>query len=102
TGILRATGLTDASNKWIGGKAVLMQTGDYMDRGEEVRAVMDLLMAIEPQAKDAGGRAFALLGNHEVMNLLGETRDANPPIYAKFSDAQSESKRQAGWTAYAA
>jgi hypothetical protein len=77
-------------------------TGDYMDRGEEVRAVMDLLMAIEPQAKDAGGRAFALLGNHEVMNLLGETRDANPPIYAKFSDAQSESKRQAGWTAYAA
>ena len=102
TGILRATGLIDAANKWSGGKAVLMQTGDYMDRGEDVRAVMDLLMALEPQAKDAGGRAFALLGNHEVMNLLGETRDANPPIYAKFADAQSESKRQAGWTAYAA
>ena len=102
TGILRATGLIDASNKWTGGKAALMQTGDYMDRGEDVRAVLDLLMALEPQAKDAGGRAFALLGNHEVMNLLGETRDANPPIYAKFSDAQSESKRQAGWTAYVA
>ena len=102
TGILKAAGLIDASNKWSGGKAVLMQTGDYMDRGEEVRAVMDLLMALEPQAKDAGGRAQALLGNHEVMNLLGETRDANPPIYAKFADAKSESKRQDGWKAYAA
>ena len=55
-----------------------MQTGDYMDRGEGTRAVLDLLMALEPQAKDAGGRAFAVLGNHEVMNLIGETRDVTP------------------------
>lgn len=102
TSILRATGLIDASNAWTGGRTVLMQTGDYMDRGEDVRAVMDLLMALETQAKDAGGRALALLGNHEVMNLLGETRDANPPIFSTFADAQSEATRQAGWTAYAA
>lgn len=100
--ILKATGLIDAGNKWVGGKAALMQTGDYMDRGADVRAVLDLLMALEPQAKEAGGRAFALLGNHELMNLLGETRDANPPIYAKFADAQSESRRQKGWKDYSA
>ena len=76
SGILKAAGLIDASHNWIGGKAALLQTGDYMDRGENVRAVLDLLIALEPQAKDAGGRALALLGNHEVMNLLGETRDA--------------------------
>jgi len=102
SGILKAAGLVDASNKWSGGKTALLQTGDFTDRGENVRAVLDLLMALEPQAKDAGGRAFALLGNHEVMNLLGETRDANPPIFAKFADAQSEARRQKGWKDYAA
>ena len=66
------------NGKWTGGRTQLIQTGDYMDRGEGTRAVLDLLMALEPQAKDAGGRAFALLGNHEVMNLIGETRDVTP------------------------
>ena len=102
TGILRTAGLIDAGNKWIGGKTALLQTGDYMDRGEDVRAVLDLLMALEPQAKEAGGRAFALLGNHEVMNLVGETRDANPPIFAKFADVESEARRQKGWKDYSA
>ena len=78
-----------------------MQTGDYMDRGEGTRAVLDLLMALEPQAKDAGGRAFALLGNHEVMNLIGETRDVTREIFATFADANSEKRRQQAWEDYA-
>lgn len=99
--ILRVTGLIDANDKWIGGKTQLLQTGDYMDRGEGTRAVMDLLMALEPQAKDAGGRAFALLGNHEVMNLIGETRDATREIFATFADANSAKTRQEAWENYA-
>ena len=47
---------------------------------------MDLLMALEPQARSAGGRAFALLGNHEVMNLIGDTRDVTREIFATFVD----------------
>ena len=31
--------------------------GDYLDRGAQVRDVLDLLMALEPQAKAAGGRS---------------------------------------------
>ena len=42
---------------------------------------MDLLMAIEQQASQGGGRAIVLLGNHELMNLLGEQRDVTPAIY---------------------
>jgi len=99
--ILKATGLIDASNKWTGGRTQLVQTGDYMDRGENTRAVLDLLMALEPQAKNAGGRAFALLGNHEVMNLLGETRDVTREIFATFADANSEKRRQQAWEDYA-
>jgi hypothetical protein len=99
--ILKTTRLADDSGRWSGGNAVLIQTGDSMDRGAGTRAVLDLLMALERQAKDAGGRVFALLGNHEVMNLIGDTRDATPEIFATFADAQSESRRQAAWEQYA-
>jgi len=101
-GILRAAGLIDAQRQWIGGSATLVQTGDYTDRGPEVRAVMDLLMALEPQAAAARGRVIALLGNHEVLNLLGEQRDVTPEIYATFADAQSEARREAAFEQYAA
>jgi hypothetical protein len=99
--ILTAAGLADANGKWTGGRAQLIQTGDYTDRGKGTRGVLDLLMALEPQAKNAGGRAFALLGNHEVMNLIGDTRDVTPEIFATFADANSEKRRNDAWEQYA-
>ena len=99
--ILKATGLADANGKWTGGRSQLIQTGDYTDRGEGTRAVLDLLMSLESQAKSANGRAFALLGNHEVMNLIGETRDVTREIYATFADANSEKRRNDAWENYA-
>ena len=101
TSILQTTGLIDGGRKWIGGRTQLIQTGDYTDRGAGTRAVLDLLMALEPQAKQAGGRAFALLGNHEVMNLIGDTRDVTPEIFATFADAGSEKRRDSAWQDYA-
>ena len=98
--ILRVTGLADGNGKWTGGRTQLIQTGDYTDRGQGTRAVLDLLMSLEEQARDAGGRAFALLGNHEVMNLIGETRDATRDIFATFADANSEKRREAAWADY--
>jgi len=100
TSILQKANLVDASGKWTGGSSVLVQTGDYLDRGEQVRPLMDFLMALESQATGAGGRALVLLGNHEVMNLLGETRDANPAAYTRFADAGSQKRLDAAWAAY--
>ena len=102
TSILKVAGLIDDNRAWTGGTATLMQTGDYMDRGENTRAVLDLLMTLEKQAADAGGRAQSLLGNHEVMNLIGENRDATREIYATFADANSEKRRAQAWDDYAA
>jgi hypothetical protein len=99
--ILKAAGLTDATGRWAGGRTQFIQTGDYTDRGEGTRQVLDLLMALEPQARRAGGRAFALLGNHEVMNLIGDTRDVTREIFATFATADSEKRRLAAWDAYA-
>lgn len=99
--ILKAAGVADDAGRWTGGKTALLQTGDYMDRGTGTRAVLDLLMALEPQAKSAGGRAFAVLGNHEVMNLIGDTRDATPEIFATFADPKSASRQKEEWERYA-
>ena len=90
--ILKTTGLADDSGRWIGGKAVLMQTGDYMDRGAGTRAVLDLVMALEREAKDAGGRVVAVLGNHEAMNLIGDTRDVTPEIFSPHSRMRSRNR----------
>ena len=99
--VLQRTGLIDAQKRWTGGTAILVQTGDLLDRGPDSRQVMDLLMSLETQADAAGGRVQPLLGNHEVMNLIGETRDAAQEIYRQFADDRSESKREEAYQAAA-
>jgi calcineurin-like phosphoesterase family protein len=99
-GILKHAGLTDASGRWSAGNATFVQVGDFTDRGAKVRPVMDLLMDLEEQAKAAGGRVVVLLGNHEVLNLIGEGRDVTPAIYGTFADDQSEQRRVAAYEAY--
>jgi hypothetical protein len=99
--ILQAAGLADANGRWTGGRAQLIQTGDYTDRGAGTSDVLDLLMQLESQARSGGGRALALLGNHEVMNLIGDTRDVTRAIFATFVDPYSEKKRDDAWEQYA-
>jgi hypothetical protein len=91
--LLQSVELIDDQNHWIGGDVVLIQTGDLIDSGENVRATLDLFMNLQDEAAAAGGRLLVLLGNHEVMNLLGELRDVNYMAYATFAEADSE-KRQ--------
>jgi hypothetical protein len=100
--ILKRTNLIDAQGKWSGGRTTLVQTGDYTDRGTGVRAVMDVLMALEDQARRAGGTIVTLMGNHEVMNVIGELRDVTPEIFATFGGPKSEERRQQAWQQYAA
>lgn len=99
--ILQRAGLIDASGRWIGGSATLVQTGDLTDRGPGVRAVLDRFMALEPQAAASGGRVQIVLGNHEVMAMIGDTRDATPEIFRSFADDQSESRRERAFDAAA-
>ncbi len=93
--ILRFAGILDAKGKWAGGKAHLVQTGDLLDRGKDTRKVLDLLMRLEGEARKAGGRVHALLGNHEVMNILGDLRYLNAEEYASFRTPDSEALRDA-------
>jgi hypothetical protein len=88
--VLRLAGLIDEKGKWSGGKAHLVQTGDIPDRGERTREAFELLMRLEGEALAAGGRVHALLGNHEVMNMLGDLRYVSPGELASFADQSPE------------
>ena len=100
--ILAAAGVIDAQQRWTGGATTVVQTGDYTDRGAKVRHVLDLLIALEERARARRGKLITLLGNHEVMNILGELRDVTPEIFATFADASSEARRAAAWRQYEA
>ncbi len=99
--ILEEADLLDAEGNWSGGDTTLIQTGDFLDRGLEVRGVMDLLMRLVEQAPSAGGRVIVLMGNHEAMNLLGFRRDVNPAAYAAFAESDSAARVDAAWSDFA-
>jgi hypothetical protein len=98
--ILRHTGLINEQNHWSGGKTTFVQVGDLLDRGPKPREVMDLMMALEKESAQAGGRVVSLLGNHEMMNIMGDLRYVTPANYASFADADSEKRQKAAYDAY--
>jgi hypothetical protein len=93
--ILQAAGILDRRLRWAGGRAHLVQTGDILDRGPDSRKALDLLRRLEDEARRAGGAAHLLLGNHEVMRMLGDLRFVAPGEYDAFTSATSNRTRQA-------
>lgn len=71
---------------WSGGATHLVVTGDLLDRGPDSRQAMNLVMRLEEEAVAAGGRVHLLLGNHEVMNLVGDLRYVATAEYAAFAE----------------
>src|SRR5213593_1494858 len=101
TALLRKTALIDAAGHWSGGKTTLVQTGDLVDRGPKSRAVLDLIMALQKEAPRSNGSVRVAIGNHEVMNIIGDLGYVVPEDYAAFTDARSEQKRRSAWQDYA-
>src|SRR5258706_11674861 len=95
--ILRHTGLIDKQNHWTGGKTTFVQVGDLLDRGPKPREVMNLMMALEKEAAQAGGRVVSLLGNHEMMNIMGDLRYVTPMNYWSFAVSNSEHRKKAAF-----
>ncbi|MEZ4447090.1 MAG: shewanella-like protein phosphatase [Polyangiaceae bacterium] len=83
---LRLGGLIDDDEHWSGGTAVLVQTGDVLDRGDDEQAILDLLARLQEEAKAAGGAVHLLNGNHELMNAAGDFRYVTPGGFRDFED----------------
>jgi len=84
--ILQRARLIDPAKRWSGGSAILVQTGDFLDRGPKSREVMDLLMSLQREAPRDRGRVIVLMGNHEAMNIFGDLRYVIGNDYASFAD----------------
>jgi len=91
--ILRTTGLLDDRLRWTGGRTHLVQLGDVVDRGPDSLKALDLLERLEKDASRAGGAVHALLGNHEVMRIVGDVRFATAGEYEAFTTAKSADVR---------
>jgi hypothetical protein len=85
----------DAEARWTGGTTTLVSVGDLVDRGPSSRKVLDLLMRLEREAAAAGGAVRVVLGNHEVMTLVGELRDASEEEVAEFAADERRDERAA-------
>ncbi len=80
-------GLMNESGRWIGGKSVLVQTGDLLDRGDDEQAIVDLFERLEVEAKREGGAVHVLNGNHELMNAALDFRYVTSGGFRDFDDA---------------
>jgi hypothetical protein len=93
--ILRAAKVIDGRNRWIGGRTHLVQLGDVVDRGPDSLKALELLDALQRDAQRAGGAVHPLLGNHEVMRMLGDLRYVTAGEYEAFTSSKSGEIRDA-------
>lgn len=77
---LKKANLIDNKNNWIGKNTVVIQIGDILDGGgrgvnisgdEEIK-IMYLLAKLHLEAIKMGGGVYSLIGNHELMNVMGD------------------------------
>ena len=83
--ILNLAGIMDAHGGWSGGDDILVQTGDIVDRGTYAWDIYRMMQSLRGQASGAGGQVVSILGNHEVMNAIGDWRYV--PVYHPPQDA---------------
>jgi len=102
TDILQQVGLIDSNRQWIGGSAILVQIGDVTNRGTQTRQCLDLLMQLKAQAGEQNGKVIPLLGNHEVMSIIGDLRYVLPEDFQAFAGEPSEGLRERAYEEYRA
>jgi len=86
--LLSAAHLAKGSS-WTGGVAMLVVTGDMVDKGPDSVGVLRLLSALRASAPAQGGRVVLLAGNHEAEFLAAPS--------AKKSADFATSLRKAGY-----
>ncbi|NCA85412.1 MAG: hypothetical protein EOM83_07535 [Clostridia bacterium] len=78
-------GIIDEKLRWSWDSGHVVMLGDVFDRGNEVTETLWFIYQLDQQARRQGGRVHMLLGNHEVMVMLNDTRYLNRK-YEVFSN----------------
>jgi hypothetical protein len=72
--LLKNNNIIDSSLNWNFGNGQFVLLGDIFDRGDSVTETLWFLHELEIQARSSGGNIHLLLGNHEIMELIGDDR----------------------------
>jgi hypothetical protein len=92
----QAAGATNPKGEWIGGALTIVQMGDLIGRSDDERQVLDFIFDIQRKAVQAGGRVYALIGNHEVFGgrVDNQAVGKNPfPAYEDMPGLQRNDPR---------
>lgn len=72
--ILKVSGVINNQYQWTYGSNRLVVNGDLFDRGTDVLPILWLCYKLDYESKRAGGFVHIILGNHDEMNLRGNTK----------------------------
>lgn len=85
--------LINNKGDWCGGSTWVVQMGDQVDRGgrgqfindenSDIR-IINLFEKLNNQAVKTGGAVISLLGNHELMNVMGNYNYVSPLGISEF------------------
>lgn len=93
---------------WIGGTTNVVQVGDQVDRCRPIPGkscldknttkpdensdlkIMKLFWDLKKQAQKVGGEVYSLLGNHEIMNIIGNLSYVSYDGIHKFNEKDPE------------
>jgi hypothetical protein len=76
--LLKNTGVINENLDWNWGDGHLVFIGDIFDRGDKVTESLYLIKKLQRQANENKGKLHLLLGNHEVMILMNDSRYIAP------------------------
>ena len=83
---LRMADVVDARGRWCGGRTVVVQVGDQLDRGGDEIAILHFLERLQGEARAVGGAVHVLNGNHETINSDGRFRYASAEGLREFRE----------------
>jgi hypothetical protein len=91
--VLTEAGLINRRGNWIAENTRFVQLGDLPDRGPDTDKIIEQMQKLQRQAKRDGGQVFALIGNHEAMNVYGDLRYVHPGEYEALKSRNSRQLR---------
>lgn len=97
--VLKMAKVIDVRDNWLAGKDILVQTGDIVDRGTYASDIYRLMQSLRGQAGSVGGRVVSILGNHEIMNAIGDWRYVTQADIEHFGSTEQRLKDMSseGW-----
>ncbi len=102
--VLKKAGLIDDEYHWIGGNAHVVQVGDILDR--KIRSteftdedsefkILSLILKLQLESYTAGGGFHPIIGNHEIMNILGIFDYVSPMGLSHFKKGNTKKNIEA-------